>query len=253
MPHEVKDFRPVMRYLERCSEQGLMLARSLAKGPRSGFAVIVDDETDVRAVMLVERPDWKRPHAGPTRLQVDAVETRSAVSLLSWVPWSAHLQVYTYRPWLQELVACLMEPQVKAHRVHCLARPRQFHPSPLGKLAREITADSALRAEAEARMGAKGADRLFGIVRDDRLVACAALARPDGDYVTIQSAFTQEEERGQGLGAAVLSAATAAGLADGRVVSYGFPVSDIPSLHMVADLGFTPTCREWVAEGCAGA
>lgn len=250
MPHELLSLAPAYQYLERNAEQSLLLLRSLRLGARPGFAAIVDNPEDIRALMLVDRPNWKLPGPATTRIQLDAVDTRSAVRLLSWLPPVAHVQIHSYRPWLQDLIRTLFLPEQVIHKVHCLAYPRQFRPSELQSLVLEITAEQPdLRRQAEELTGLRGGDRLFGIVQEGEVVACSALGRPDTDYVSVEGVYTRRQDRQQGYGGAVLSAATQAGLDSGKIVSYGLPVEDIPSLHLVAGLGFTPACREWMVEG----
>ena len=250
MPHELSDLTAAILYLNRNPEHNLMLLRSLRLGVRPGFAVIVDNPDDVRALMLVERPSWKLPGPKTTRIQLDAVDARAAIHLLSWLPPVAHVQVMCYHPWLHDLVRSIFVPERVTHKVHCLAHPRQFRPNQLQSMVAEITAAQPdLRRQAEKLGGLSDGDRLFGIVQDGELIACAALARPDTDYVSVQGVYTRQQDRLQGYGSAVLSAATQAGLDSGKVVSYGLPVEDVPSLHLVAGLGYAPACREWLLEG----
>lgn len=250
MPYELADLRPAIRYLERYPEQSLMLMRSLRLGARPGFAVVVDDPDDVRAMLLVERPDWKRKSDQPSRIQVDALDPRSAIALLSWLPTVAHVRICSYRPWLQDLVRTVFRPDQTAHQVHCLAHHRQFRPSPQQSLVVEVGAkEHHLREQAIAMGSLERVERLFAIVQGEELVACAGLFPPDTEYVTVSGVYTRQQNRLQGFGSAVLSAATQAGIDSGKVVSYGLPVEDVPSLHLVAALGFTPACREWMVEG----
>ncbi|MFZ5816578.1 MAG: GNAT family N-acetyltransferase [Bacillota bacterium] len=250
MPYELSDFSTALRFLERSPDQNLMLIRSLRLGPRPGFAAIVDNRDEMRALMLIHRPNWKMPGSEPTRVQIEAADPRSAVALLSWLPPVAHVQLYSYRPWLQDLVRTIFVPEEVDHKVHCLAHRRQFRPSQLQSLVVEISPDQPeLRRQAEEVGGLRGTDRLFGIIQDGEVVAWSALARPDTDYVSVQGVYTRRQDRQQGFGSAVLSAATQAGLDSGKVVSYGLPVEDVPSLHLVAGLGFAPACREWMLEG----
>lgn len=250
MPHELSDLTPALRYLERSPEHSLMLMRSLRMGGRPGFAVIVDNPGDVKALLLVDRPDWKRYSGQPTRIQIDATDGRSAIALLSWLPPVAHVRIHSYRPWLQDLISTLFLPERLGHQVHCLARPRQFRPSRLQSLVVEVKPEEeALRRRAAEVVNLEGVDRLFAILQGDELVACSGLTSPDSDYVTVSGVYTRRQDRLQGFGKAVLSAATQAGIDSGKVASYGLPVEDVPSLHLVAGLGYTPACREWMLEG----
>lgn len=250
MPYELSDLSPALRFLEGNPEQSLMLLRSLRLGARPGFAAIVDNREDVRALLLVERPNWKLPGSVLTHIQIDAVDGRSAIRLLSWLPPMAHVQIRSYRPWLQDLVRSVFLPERTGQQVHCLARRHQFKPSRLQAQVVEITpAEGDLRRQAEEMAGLAVGERLFGIVENGEIIAFSALSRPDTDYVSIQGVFTRRQHRLQGYGSAVLSAATEAGLKSGKVVSYGLPVEDVPSLHLVAGLGYSPACREWMVEG----
>lgn len=250
MPYELLDLTPAMRFVERAPECGLLLSRSLCLGHRPGFAAIVDDEQEPRALLLVERPSWKSPGPKCTRIQVEAVDSRSAMRLLAWIPPVAHVQLYSYRPWLQELAHSLMQVERVAQSVYCQVRPRQFRPSPLQAMVTEIPShEVALRRQAQALGGMSEADRLFAILQRGEIVACAGLAGPEGDSVAVRGIHTRPADRRKGYGMAVLSAATQAGLASGRSVICGLPVGDLPSLHLVANLGFSPACREWLAEG----
>jgi len=250
MPHEVSDFEPALRFLAQEPGQNLMLIRSLRLGPRPGFAVIVDHPITVRAVMAVTRPDWKKPDTGPMTLQIDASDRTVALSLLSWLPAGPRYRVLTYRAWLQDLVRSLLVVQRHSHMVHCLATAEEFNPSQLGESVREIDGqEQDLRLTARRMHTVPSSSRLFGLVEDEELVAFSTLAQPDTDYVTVQTVYTRESARSKGLGRAVLSAATEAGLATGKIVSFGLPAEDLPALRMLAGLGFVPSCREWTLEG----
>jgi|GEM_PF-5243719 len=251
MIHELPpDFGPAFRFLERTPDQSLMLLRSLRLGARTGFAVLVDNPDNTSAVMLVERPNWKKTQIPPTRIMIDAVDVRSAVSLISWLPHVAHVRFFSYRSWLHDLLLTLVHAERVQQKVHCLIQRRQFRPSRHQHEVEEITPDRLGQLEeAELAHVLNPGDRLFGIVEHGRLLAGAALAQPDGPYVSVRGVFTREESRGCGRGSAVLSAATAAGLKAGKVVSYGLPVEDVPSLHLIAGLGYFPSCREWMIEG----
>ncbi len=251
MIHELApEYRPAVRFLEMNPDQNLMMLRSLRMGARPGFAALVDNPDEASAVLLIERPDWKQPKPPPTRIQIDAVDIRSAVSLLSWLQPVAHVQICGFRPWLYDLLCSLFRIERVQQRVHCLVRQRQFRPSQSQHRVEEFAPDQCqLLAQVSGGFALEGGARHFGIREEDRLVACAALAQPDGEYVAVQGLYTREESRGMGHGGAVLSAATQAGLSAGKIVSYGLPIDDRPSLHLLASLGFAPACREWMIEG----
>lgn len=253
MPHELSDFTPALQFLEREPDQNLMLIRSLRSGPRHGFAVIVDDPADMHALMAVDRPDWKKPSTLPMTLQIDASDRDVALRLLSWLPAGPRYRIRSYRSWLQDLVHSLLQVDRQSHMVHCLATTGAFHPYRLGEQVREIDRqEQDLRDSAMRMLTVSGVSRLFGMVEGGQLMAFSTLAQPDTDYVTVQTVYTRESARSKGLGRAVLSAATEAGLAIGKIVSFGLPAEDLPALRMLAGLGFVPACREWTLEGVVG-
>lgn len=251
MPHELRNLAPAYAYLERSQEFSLMLQRSLRLGLQPGFAAIVDDPDEVKALMLVRRTDWKQPGPKTTRIQMDALDPRSAVHLLAWLPPEGHLEVYSYRPWVHDLICSMMKTQRVSHRVHSLARRRQFRPGANQALAVELNGDPGLRRQVKEIPGLGTADRLFGIVSEGEVVACAGLSRSDTDYVSVAGVYARDPDGLTRYGSAVLSAATQAGLDTGKVVSYCLPVEDVTRLHLVAELGYTPVCREWMVEGYA--
>lgn len=250
MPYELRGLAPAIEFVERNLEAGFTLLRSLRAGVRPGFAAIVDRPDPIEALMLVERPDWRGSSELVTQIRIDATASRPAALLLSWIPRVARVRISTCRPWLFELVQSNLEAARLEQKVHCTADRHRFRPSCLQPQVIEIgPGQTELRRQAK-EMGMKHeADRLFGVVQDESLVACATLSRPEADFVEVQSVFTRESDRLQGYGSAVLSAATRAGLDTGRAVTYGLPVTDIPALHLVAGLGYTPVCREWSVEG----
>lgn len=250
MPYELRGLAPAIDYVEHNLDAGFAMLRSLRAGERPGFAAIVDRLDPVEALMLVERPDWRGSADVVTQIRMDASATRPAAHLLSWIPRVARVRLYTYRPWLFELVQSSLESLRLEQKVHCTVDRQRFRPSSLQPLVIEIgPGQTELRGQARAMGLRHDGDRLFGVVQGEGLVACATLGRPEADYVEVQSVFTRESDRLRGYGSAVLSAATQAGLDTGRTVTYGLPVTDIPALHLVAGLGFTPVCREWMVEG----
>lgn len=255
MPYELRDFAPALRFLQQEMNQNLMLVRSVRQGPRPGFAVIVDDPERVRAVLTVVRPDWKKPDGSAMTLELDATDKSVAIDLLAWLPQGIRYQVRSYRPWLQDVINSMLVTQRVCHRVHCLATPEAFLPSGLEGQVQELPIrDEVVRvlAECAPSLEIEQVSQLFGLLEGDRILAFSALGRPDTDWVSVNMVYTREGERARGLGTAVLSAATHAGLAAGKSVSYGLNADDLPSLKMVAGLGYMPACREWTLEGMLG-
>lgn len=251
MPYELRDLSPALAYARSQPEAGFALLRSLQGGLRPGFAAIVDNPEQVSAIMLVSRPDWRRGGPLITRIQLDAVASAEALRLLAWMPPSAQVCVCTYRPWLQELVQGSLEAARSVQHVICIADRQQFRPDPRAEMAVEIGPAEVGRYGLAADLQLREGDRLFGVVRDDRLLACAAMGLPEDGYVPVRYLFTQPAERRRGYGSAALSAAVQAGLEAGRAVLCRLPVSELPLLHLAARLGFAPVCREWSAEGRA--
>ncbi len=249
MPYELRDLAPALDYARRHPEVGFALLRSLEKGPRPGFAAIVDDPGRVKALMLVSRPDWRRSGPLITRIQLDAAASAEALELLAWIPPTAQVRINTYRPWLQELVQGSLECAQTVQHLLCVADRQQFQPDQRAEMAVEIAPDEiGLYNQAEPLQLREG-DRLFGVVRDGRLLACAAMGPPEGGYVPVRYLFTRPGERRRGYGTAALSAAVQAGLEEGHRVLCRLPVSELYLLHLAARLGFAPVCREWSAEG----
>jgi len=249
MPYELRDLAPAVDYARRQPDAGFALLRSLQQGVRPGFAAIVDDPDNVTAVMLVERPDWRGGDLLLTRIQFDAVAAAEALRLLSWIPPGARVQVRTYRPWLQELVQGSLEGAQTVQHVLCVADRQGFRPDQRAEMAVEIAADEFGRYDRTGALRLQDGDRLFGVVRDDRLLACAAMGVPENGYVPVRYLFTQPTERRRGYGTAALSAAVQAGLEAGHAVLCRLPASDLALLHLAARLGFAPVCREWSVEG----
>lgn len=249
MPHELRDYGPVLRFLEGDEAQNLMLLRSLRLGPRPGFSVVVDHPDDVGAAMLVVRPDWRKAHAEPVTVQVVARSRQSALELLAWLTRGARYSVQAYQPELGRLMRQLMKAEGIHHRVQCQATPAGFHPSKMSSMVREIP-----REEWSGLTGMLGEDpasahRLFGFFRGDQVHAIAVLEAPDTEWVSVRRVFTRKESRMQGLGSAVLSAATEAGLSQQKAVTCPLCPGDLASMRMLSNLGFAPVCREWILDG----
>ena len=83
----------------------------------------------------------------------------------------------------------------------------------------------------------------FGVVSKGRLLArCLTTWAAEGierQIGTVWSVYTEPEVRGQGLGGAVVAAATAAILASGRLARYFAFTDNTPSLRICRSLGYT--------------
>lgn len=249
MPYELRDLAPALEYAGRHPEAGFALLRSFQSGLRPGLAAIVDDPERVTAVMLVHRPDWRKRDPLPTHIQLDAETAGAALRLLAWVPPGAEVRLTTYRPWLHELALGVLEGARTVQHVLCVADAQRFRPDPGTDLAVEIGADQVAQAGHDGAVGPEEGDRLFGVVREGRLLACAALGPPENGYAPVRCLFPASPEGRQGCGAAALSAAVQAALQAGHRALCRLPASELPLLHLAARLGLSPVCREWSAEG----
>jgi len=80
---------------------------------------------------------------------------------------------------------------------------------------------------------------VFGCFMDDRVVA-AARYRPAWEETAHIGVVTHPAYRGQGHGRAVVSAATAQGLAAGFIVLYQTLLANVPSVALATGLGYQP-------------
>jgi GNAT superfamily N-acetyltransferase len=107
----------------------------------------------------------------------------------------------------------------------------------LGRLA------AACGPTAWAHSGIDPARRpVYGCYADRTLVA-AGMLEPWGDRLLHVGIVTHPAHRGRGYGTAVVSAMTADGLADGRVVQYRTLQANLPSVAVARKLGFQPFAR----------
>lgn len=250
MPHELRDPEPALRFLLQDADRNLFLIRKLYQGARPGFSIIVDDPDRIGAVLLVERPDWRVHPGEPVSLLLEAREPAAAIHMLGWLPKGGRYRVQTYRPELNRVLESLVAAESAAHRIHCVATPGGFHPSPLQEVVREVAPLERDLFREGLHLTRAGSDsRLFGLVRGNELLSVAALSEPEKDWISVHGVYTREWVRGRGYGTAVLSAATAAGLTAARAVTCGLPHGDHPSFRMLATLGYTPTCPEWMVVG----
>lgn len=250
MPHELRDFEPVLQFLLQNGERNLFLIRKLQRGARPGFSVIVDDPERIGAVLLVERPEWRVQPGEPVSLLLEAHDPGAAINMLGWLPKGGRYRIQTYRQELSRVLESLVTAESAAHRIHCVATPGGFHPSPLQEVVREVTAhERDLFREGLDLTHAGPGSRLFGVVRGKELLSVAALSEPEQDWISVLGVYTRASARGRGYGTAVLSAATATGLTAARAVTCGLPQGDHPSFRMLASLGYAPTCPEWTVLG----
>lgn len=251
MPYELRDLAPAVEYAGRHPEAGFALLRALEAGLRPGFAAIVDEPERATGLMLVHRPDWRGRGPLVTHIQLDAEAAATALRMLAWVPPGAQVRITTYRPWLHDLAQGVLESARTAQYVLCVMEEPQFRGDPRADLAVEIGVDALRRSGELPALEVGDGDRLFGVMRDGRVVSCAALGAPENGYAAVRYLFTQPEERRRGHGTAALAAAVRAGLQAGCKVLCRVPAAELWLLDLVTRLGFSPVCREWSAEGRA--
>ena len=218
----------------------------------SGVEVRLAEEGAIRGVLVVAPGPEDGRSAGR-----DAECVGAAAALLRALPAGERLQLALHRPEAAAAVSGIgaVTPAGVMLAFRCdgpWLRARSAFPAREltrwdARVVRQSGDEQFLLSFLQATGRPSGRERAevhaFGVVQGGRLLArCLTTWAPVGierQIGTVWSVFTEPSARGQGLGRAVVAAATAAILRSGRVARY-FAFSDnTPSLRICHSLGYT--------------
>jgi len=212
--------------------------------------VLIDDEGGVgAAALLVRQPpgEWERPgFIRFRRLWLEARDSERAASLLALVPEGETFYVRIHREWLRgvfsrryrlepcfELVYFRADGPRFRPRLACeVEHEKELGPGVMGLLTGSGRTEKAAGRLAE-RCGGAYVARLWG-----EPVGVCCVNRKTEHLCEILSVFVKEEVRRGGVGQSLVSAATQAVLAEGRVPTYCTRDDNFASQALVGSLGF---------------
>jgi len=213
--------------------------------------VLLDDEGAPGAVALVVRPrvgDWQKPRFPELRrLWLEARDAPGARAVLRRLPGAETFYARLHRRWLREVVAERYEVETGYEQVYFRGdvpgfRPRGdfevvFDPGAAEPEVLALVEGSGRTATAARRLAERCGGVYVARLAGTPTGVCCVNAKTR-HVSEIQSVYVLTEARRRGVGQSLVSAATEAVLAQGRIPTYCTRDTNLGSQALVCALGF---------------